>query len=146
MEMSKSERTYYFAGSIRAGREDVDIYSKIIKHLKNTGKVLTEHVGDYSLSLVGQNNLDDTFIHDRDLAWLRKADIVVAETTRPSLGVGYELAMAATYKIPIVALHKPEECSLSAMIAGCRHVEVIEYKELLDALTHLDGYLESFNG
>ena len=35
----------YFCGSIRAGREDIGLYAKIIDHLKKYGKVLTEHVG-----------------------------------------------------------------------------------------------------
>ncbi|KAM7229196.1 hypothetical protein CapIbe_019312 [Capra ibex] len=42
-------------------------------------------------------------IHDQDLAWLQQADVVVAEVTQPSLGVGYELGWA-------VALHKPVLC------------------------------------
>lgn len=141
----QEKRTYYFAGSIRAGREDVEHYRRIITHLKQTGEVKTEHVGDYSLSLAGQTHLDDKFIHDRDLAWLRSSDLVVAETTRPSLGVGYELAMAAVYGIPIIALHRPEDSSLSAMIAGCRNVTVIEYAELEDALMRLDNHLEAFD-
>lgn len=36
----------YFAGSIRAGRQDVDLYFKIIEELKTYGQVLTEFVGD----------------------------------------------------------------------------------------------------
>ena len=43
----------YFAGSIRAGREDVDLYLGIIKHLQNYGHVLTEHVADKSISIMG---------------------------------------------------------------------------------------------
>ena len=35
----------YFAGSIRGGRQDKDIYAEIIKHLSALGVVLTEHVG-----------------------------------------------------------------------------------------------------
>ena len=36
----------YFAVSIRGGREDVDLYEKIVYHLRTHGKVLSEHVGD----------------------------------------------------------------------------------------------------
>ena len=144
--MSPATRGYYFAGSIRAGREDVACYRRIITHLKRSGQILTEHVGDYSLSLTGQTELEDKFIHDRDLAWLRDSDLVVAETTRSSLGVGYEIAMATVYQIPVVALHRPEESSLSAMIAGCPNVTVIEYRDLDDALARLDKHLEQISG
>ena len=35
----------YFCGSIRGGRQDADLYARIIKQLESYGKVLTEHVG-----------------------------------------------------------------------------------------------------
>ena len=35
----------YFAGSIRGGRDDAEIYSQIIEFLQGYGQVLTEHVG-----------------------------------------------------------------------------------------------------
>ena len=35
----------YFCGSIRGGRQDVGLYSKIIETLGSYGEVLTEHVG-----------------------------------------------------------------------------------------------------
>ena len=40
----------YFAASIRGGRQDAHIYSKIVALLKNYGKVMTEHVGDVNLT------------------------------------------------------------------------------------------------
>lgn len=45
----------YFAASIRGGRQDAHIYSKIVALLKNYGRVLTEHVGDQSLTAGGRN-------------------------------------------------------------------------------------------
>ena len=43
----------YFAGSIRGGREDVQLYMKIIKILQRYGTVLTEHVADPKLEECG---------------------------------------------------------------------------------------------
>ena len=88
----------YFAGSIRGGRNDVYVYNKIINHLKNYGDVLTEHVGSDSLTSTGENSLNDVQIHDRDIEWLKSSDIIIAEVTNPSLGVGYEIAMALNLK------------------------------------------------
>ena len=36
----------YFAGSIRAGRDDQELYRRLIQSLQYFGQVLTEHVGD----------------------------------------------------------------------------------------------------
>ncbi|WP_191987376.1 hypothetical protein [Companilactobacillus jidongensis] len=41
----------YFAASIRGGRDDVKIYKQLIDFLKQDNQVLTEHIGDYSLSV-----------------------------------------------------------------------------------------------
>lgn len=41
--MSKN-RKIYFAGSIRGGRQDADLYLRIVEQLKTYGTVLTEHV------------------------------------------------------------------------------------------------------
>ena len=44
----------YFAGSIRGGRDDVQLYIKIIKQLQRYGTVLTEHVADPNLESCGK--------------------------------------------------------------------------------------------
>jgi nucleoside 2-deoxyribosyltransferase len=118
----------YFAGSIRAGRDDAALYAGIIAHLKEYAEVLTEHIGDAGLTDGGQSELSDTYIHDRDLAWLLSADAVAAEVTTPSLGVGYEIGTAVSRGIPVIALYRPQPGkALSAMISGCGGVRVIEY-------------------
>ena len=90
-------RKIYFAGSIRGGRNDAKKYQQIIEFLGKYGQILTEHVGDDEL-LKQEKSLSDNEIHNRDMAWLTDCEYVVAEVTQPSLGVGYELAMALTMK------------------------------------------------
>ena len=48
-----ASRRIYFAGSIRAGRDDAELYAKIVGLLKKYGRVLTEHVGDPNLKESG---------------------------------------------------------------------------------------------
>lgn len=132
----------YFAGSIRGGRQDVSRYQEIISFLKSYGEVLTEHVGDYSLSVKGQNQLDDRYIHDRDLEWLNSSDLVVAETSVPSLGVGYEIANAEFAGIPIIVLHRRESNQISAMINGSKNIECHEYDSIEEAIELLKIRLE----
>ena len=84
----------YFAGSIRGGRDDAKIYSQIIEFLQEYGQVLTEHIGKINLNTKGESTLSDKQIHDRDMKWLLDSDLMVAEVTNPSLGVGYEIGRA----------------------------------------------------
>lgn len=124
--------TIYFAGSIRGGRGDQAVYEEIIDRLRRYGTVLTEHVGDVSLSLGGENAADCD-IHDRDLDWLRSADVLVAEVTTPSLGVGYEIGRAVEWGKRVICLYRPSGGKrLSGMIAGCRDVTVHEYSHVAD--------------
>ena len=118
--------TIYFAGSIRGGRGDQAIYEEIIDRLRRYGTVLTEHVGDVNLSLGGENAADCD-IHDRDLDWLRSADVLVAEVTTPSLGVGYEIGRAVEWGKRVICLYRPADGKrLSGMIAGCNDLTVHE--------------------
>ena len=117
----------YFAGSIRGGCDDWRIYADIIALLREYGTVVTEHVGDANVTLGGEN-APDRDIHDRDIAWLRDADVLVAEVTVPSLGVGYEIGRSVQWGKRIVCLYRPGEGrKLSGMIAGCPSFTVHEY-------------------
>ena len=121
--------TIYFADSIRGGRGDQAIYEQIIELLNQHGTVLTEHFGDASLSSAGEA-LDDCDIHDRDLAWLRQSDVLIAEVTTPSLGVGYEIGRAVEWGKRVICFYRPTEGRrLSGMIAGCAGVVVREYSD-----------------
>lgn len=123
----------YFAGSIRGGREDQDLYFSVIKELQKFGTVLTEHIGKKELGVMGENTLTDTEIFERDMAWIKESDVVVAEVTTPSLGVGYELGQAESMGKKIICLYrKVEGKRLSAMISGNSYMKVFEYESLED--------------
>ena len=131
----------YFAGSIRGGREDADLYMQIIKHLKQYGEVLTEHIGHKDLEISGEDVMNDNEIHNRDLEWILQSDIVVAEVTTPSLGVGYEIGRAFENNKRVLCLYRPQDGKrLSAMIAGSPNVSIKEYKTLNEAKNIIDNY------
>ena len=122
----------YFAGAIRGGRADQALYLQIIELLRGHGTVLTEHIGDAGLTQSGEEQ-SDAFVHDRDLEWLRSADVLVAEVTTPSLGVGYEIGRSVEWGKTVIALYRAAEGRrLSGMIAGCRGVIVREYQTIDD--------------
>lgn len=132
----------YFAGSIRAGRGDVAIYEAMITWLRSFGEVLTEHVGDPALSEAGDDGPGDRHIHERDMAWLSFCDLVVAEVTSPSLGVGYELGWATALKKPVLCLHRIiSERPLSAMIAGSPGIQTAAYASMDEAKTIMEEFI-----
>jgi nucleoside 2-deoxyribosyltransferase len=132
----------YFAGSIRAGREEVATYAAMIDFLGNFGEVLTAHVGDFALTDKGDEGPNDRRIHDRDMAWLKRCDVVVAEVTVPSLGVGYELGWAVALNKPVLCLFRRDpRRSLSAMISGCSGIETAEYARMEEAQRHMTAFI-----
>jgi nucleoside 2-deoxyribosyltransferase len=130
----------YFAGSIRGGRDDVALYRQIITLLEQYGQVLTEHVANTGLTPAGEEGLSDEAIYARDMAWLTQADVVVAEVTIPSHGVGYEIARAEVMGKPVLCIYRPSTGRhLSAMLAGspaphCEAYAAVE--ELVPILEH----------
>ncbi|HKB67069.1 MAG TPA: nucleoside 2-deoxyribosyltransferase [Pyrinomonadaceae bacterium] len=131
----------YFAGAIRGGRQDAAWCHEIVRLLSEHGEVLTEHVADSALGVLGQD-IGDQKIHDRDLEWLRISDYLVAEVTTPSLGVGYEIARATEWGKQVLCLYRPENGrSLSAMIAGCSAVSVREYREPAELKEIIEEFL-----
>jgi hypothetical protein len=131
----------YFAGAIRGGREDSALYLEIIERLKEYGHVLTEHIGDSELSVIGETDGDEQ-IHDRDLSWLREATYLVAEVTTPSLGVGYEIGKATEWGKPVLCLYRSGDGrALSAMIAGSTGIKVREYRNTAELKDVFDEFL-----
>jgi len=133
----------YFAGSISGGRGDVETYNQIITYLKNFGEVLTEFIGETSLSSSGEGELNDKFIHDRDIEWLLSADVLVAEVTTPSLGVGYEIGRALENGKKILCLYRNLDGKrISAMVKGAPTIISKKYEDLEEAKGIMDGFFE----
>ena len=132
----------YFAGSIRGGREDAALYLQIIEYLKSFGEVLTEHIGEPSLTSAGDDGPTDKFIHDRDLEWLESSDVLVAEVTTVSMGVGYEIGRAIEAGKKVLCLFRPDAGkNLSAMISGCDDLQLFEYSTLKEAQKVITSFL-----
>ncbi|XP_067669452.1 putative 2'-deoxynucleoside 5'-phosphate N-hydrolase 1 [Haliotis asinina] len=122
----------YFCGSISGGRQDVDLYARIISQLKAYGPVLTEHVGNKDV-LTLEKSHSEKEIHDRDIAWLEECDAVVAEVTQPSHGVGYEVGRAVAMKKPVLLLFRPDSGKrVSGMMKGAEDGSNVMYKEYVE--------------
>lgn len=130
----------YFAGSIRGGRDDIELYQEIISLLKNHGKVLTEHVGDSNLKITDYAS-EQKRIYEHDLSLIGQCNVMVAEVSTPSLGVGYEIASFEGK--PILCLVRENVGKgLSSMIAGNPHCVVSPYKDLGHVSLLIDEFIK----
>ena len=132
----------YFAGSIRGGRADAALYARLIAHLKARHRVLTEHVGAPSAFPSVEKGMTDGDIWVQDMAWLRESDAVIAECSTPSLGVGYELAMAQTLGKPVFIFYDEKRGPLSAMLTGDPYYRICAYESEAALFEAVDAALE----
>ena len=130
----------YFAGSIRGGRIDADLYRRMIGYIQKTAIVLTEHIGSPELYHM-EHNKTDADIYNEDMAWLNESDILIGECSCPSLGVGYELAYAEKIGKPCHIFYDSSKTKLSAMLTGNPYFTIHPYREEQEIYTVLDSIL-----
>ncbi len=133
----------YFSGAIRGGREKAADYKEIINFLEKYGPVLTKHLGDINLNITGED-LGASEIYKRDINWLEEADLVIADVSIPSLGVGYELAYAEKLVKKIICLYE-NESNVSAMIKGNSNFFLIPYANLNDLFVKIAEVFEEID-
>lgn len=139
----------YFACSIAGGRDHDHLYSELMMHIKSTEvQVLSERFTDQKQVAEEAKKADSIadFIHDRDLAWVREADGIIAEVTQPSLGVGYELGKATEWQKPVLALfYEPSGKRLSPMISGSKHIEVVRYNDTAELEDKIKAFIDTLS-
>lgn len=135
----------YFACSIAGGRDHAHVYSDIVKYIKDAGmQPLSELFADKNLLSEVGTDASPAYIWNRDITWVKSADAIIAEVTQPSLGVGYEIAIAESLGIPVLALFKEDNNRrLSPMIDGNPHLEVFRYKQITQTRAVIGNFLHT---
>jgi len=138
-----SKLKVYFACSIRGGRDEAGSYEQIVEYISNSAVVLSEVFADQKLTVEGMNKPNND-IWKTDIDWVREADLLIAEVSQPSLGVGYEIAKAEEMGKPVLCLYRAQEGrKLSAMIDGSPHLKVINYSTILEAKQPIEEFLRN---
>ena len=134
----------YFAGSIRGGEPDREWFQQLIQYIKQYGRVMTEHSFDFSYE--DEIKKDDEWIYTTDMGWLKESDALIAEITAPSFGVGYEIAQAEQWGIPILMLYRETpKRKPSAMLNGNKNLPMIVYNDRNDVLKAIDKFLKEIS-
>jgi 2'-deoxynucleoside 5'-phosphate N-hydrolase len=133
----------YFACSISGGREDEKVYQYLVSRLLAYGlDVPTAHIAETGIEIIdGQR--DPLDIYQRDVDWITASDLLIAEVSTPSHGVGYEIGYALNLEKPVLCIHD-RAAVVSKMITGNpnRLLTVRSYSNLQEANRILSDYLE----
>ncbi len=110
----------YFTAATSYDGELHEHYAKIVDYLKKNQLHIVS-----GLQIIDKKKLEEDKkltrqeIYDRERKLIAESDIVVAEVSKPSLGVGTEIVYALTSNKPVLALvYQDLEDKISPMIAG----------------------------
>ena len=107
----------YFACSITGGRDYEAVYQAITQVLLEEGvTVPTAHLAETGV-VDEEKVIAPNTVYERDVAWMRAADALVAEVSVPSHGVGYEIGYALGLGKPVFCLYQQGRL-VSKMITG----------------------------
>jgi len=137
----------YFSCSITGGRAEETTYQAIVKELEALGhEVPTAHLSSPQVMDLEQV-VDPVEIFERDMAWLRECDAVVAEVSSPSHGVGYEIAYALSLGKPVLCCYKAGK-KVSKIITGNTNpgLKIRIYAHEGDAPVQVRGFMEDLSG
>merc|ERR1711862_215490 len=104
--MSNSRKLVYFCGSKFGGRQDEILYNILFDKLEQYGEVIRPFDPQKGINQLGRLCDHGLSMHDRDVELVSMCDVVVAEVTNPSLGVGYEVGRAVELGKPVLCLYR----------------------------------------
>lgn len=96
----------YFVGSIAGKEKYLSNYKRIISHLKKLGHTVLENTliptKNYVYSMDTIKKMDQWNCVRN---WIIECDLMIAEVSYPSIGIGFELATAASFSKKALALY-----------------------------------------
>ncbi len=132
----------YISGSIYGGTQKIDTYKILIEELEKFGNVVDKQIADPNTMANEAFQKDEDIYQDLENK-LINADIVFAEVSIPSLGVGYELGFADKLGKKIVAIYDENYTKkVSTMIRGNKRIKLIPYKDIKEITEKLDELLK----
>jgi nucleoside 2-deoxyribosyltransferase len=135
----------YFACSITAGREYESVYQAIVRALTEDRHVVpTAHLAESGVT--GREAiLAPGEVYARDIAWIRSCDVLIAEVSMPSHGVGYEIGFSLGLGKPVLALYQ-EGRKISKMISGNPdlNLSISAYETPEDAIVQTREFLNKY--
>jgi hypothetical protein len=135
----------YFGFTVAGDRSALDAARGIVQLLEGLGHdVLTCHLVNED-ARERDRLLGPLAVYQRDMAWLRECDLLIAEASGSSFGVGFEAGylLGATTKKVILLYKSDVEAKISYLITGNRHPNctIVPYATASEAEAFIKQYL-----
>ena len=141
--MATKKLKLYFTGSIAARDQYRENYNKIIQLIRESGHtIIADHILSVSEKEIGLKTREERLkFHTKIEEWIHSSDAVIAETSFPSISVGYEISLALHVGKPVLVLYSEGEPP--SLLAHHRDEKLLCEKYSLQTLS---GILHDFLG
>jgi hypothetical protein len=133
----------YFACSITGGREFEPVYQAVVRALEEDGHVIPTSYLASAEVIDLEKVVSPQDVYNRDISWIQNADMLIAEVSTPSHGVGYEIAYALAIGKPVLCCYQDGQ-KVSKMLIGNIHpnIRIIAYRTSLEAVKTVREFVE----
>jgi hypothetical protein len=109
--MNSKKLKIYFTASIAAKEQYIHKYNKIISLVENKGHLMVaDHILKPTEKEISLKSREDRLaFHNQLEQWIYHCDGVIAETSFPSISVGYEISLALRVGKPVLVLFSEGE-------------------------------------
>lgn len=115
----------YFSASSSKLEERKPLYLEILNTIGSLGAKITYNW------LLDREKLRPEEIFEKASEGIKEADVVVAEISYPSIGVGQQITLALSWKIPVVAIYQKSKPQTSRFALGMKspYLTLKQYKK-----------------
>jgi hypothetical protein len=138
--------TIYFTASLAAKEQYIAKYQSIVDHLRAQGHtVIAEHILNSSESHIRLSSREDRIsFHTQLEKWIKSCDFIIAETSFPSISVGYEISLALRLEKPVLVLYS--EGDPPSLLGHHKNDKLVCEKYSLESIpeiiSHFINYIE----
>ena len=138
----------YLACTVRGDRDAIAALRELVTDLERAGHtILTRHLLEDDVE-AAESTLTEQQIYDRDVEWLNAADMLIADASGSSFGVGFEvgwvLARSDRSSQRVLLLYRADRRDrISRLIGGNGHPRctVMPYRDSADLLQQVRDHL-----
>jgi 2'-deoxynucleoside 5'-phosphate N-hydrolase len=139
----------YLACTVRGDRGAVMALRELVGDLEAAGHaVLTKHLLDDNVD-TAESALTEREVYDRDIKWLEACDLLIADASGSSFGVGFEVGYVLgrsdrTNQRVLLLYRTDRRAAISRLIVGLTHprCEVIEYADATDLVQRVSSQVQ----
>ena len=136
----------YFACSITGGRQEQSVYQVIVDTLLRDGHVVpTAHLSEPDVMAL-EEIVDPLEVFTRDIEWIEGCQVLIAEVSTPSHGVGFEISYALSKNKSVLCLYQHGK-RVSKMLTGNinPNIQIVSYQHPDQIPLILNNFLTQLN-